>query len=662
MAEGGGQIISGKYRLLSVLGEGAMGVVYRAAQLDAEGQVLREVALKMVQPSFSRDPDFTRRFLREVRVTARLHNPHTITVHDTGQSEAGQLYYAMELVEGPTLRGILRRFEPLSVGRAVSIIGQVCEALAEAHGLPEPIVHRDLKPANIFIENRQGHDWVKVGDFGIAKVVGEHSSGLAHTGASPGTPRYMAPEQWKGKAIDGRADLYAVGVMLYELLTGRVPFAGEDGPLSLMYQHLHAAPPPLPESIPLGVRLQVEWLLAKEPHERPANALQVRQALEAALRGEDERSTIILAEQQSAAPVLAEPEKRQRTGELPGVVEQETIVPRTLLQPATMVQPQPKAEAIQAATRGMSWWLYGVGAISVVLLGLVFGGLWDHVRQPPIEKPQPSVTKQEEVVTKSKPPPVETQALQPSPPSDQTREQPREATQSRPQEPPSQQQAKVPPPESAEDLARKAEERRQAVAQQVADLLAQAQKQKAAQRLIAPKGNNALETYREVLRITPDHAEATSGLQEIKDQSRQLGAAAEQRGEWAKAQGHYEGALKIDPQDEALKTALQQVKQMQKESATLAGRYETTASTPVLKEPRPDATVITNLPVATKVTVVGAIGDYLRVQSKKGNPPGYIARQDVTRAQREPEPSKELVQQAVLEKPVGSCHQSVHLW
>ena len=164
-----------------------------------------------------------------MRVTARLRNPHTITVHDTGQSEVGQLYYAMELVEGPTLRGVLRRFEPLPVGRVVSIIGQVCEALAEAHGLPEPVVHRDLKPGNIFIENRQGQEWVKVGDFGIAKVVGEHSSGLTHTSASPGTPRYMAPEQWKGKAIDGRADLYAVGVMLYELLTGRAPFAGEDG-------------------------------------------------------------------------------------------------------------------------------------------------------------------------------------------------------------------------------------------------------------------------------------------------------------------------------------------------------------------------------------------------------------------------------------------------
>lgn len=153
-----------------------------------------------------------------------------------------------------------------------------------------------------------------------------------------------------------------------------------------------------------------------------------------------------------------------------------------------------------------------------------------------------------------------------------------------------------------------------------------------------------------MLRIAPDDAEAAAGLQAIKEQSKQLGEVAEQRGEWAKAQGHYEGALNIDPQDEALKTALQQVKQAQKESATLAGRYETTTSTPVLKEPRPDAAVITTLPSATKVTVVGAVGDYLRVQSKKGNPPGYIARQDIARTQGGE-------QQAAVEKSVPEVDQ-----
>ncbi|MBI3301122.1 MAG: serine/threonine protein kinase [Deltaproteobacteria bacterium] len=144
-----GKMIGGKYRLLSLLGEGAMGMVYRAEQLDAEGQPLREVALKMVQPQFSRDPSFSRRFLREVRVAARLHSPHTVTVYDTGQAEQGQLYYAMELIQGPTLQEVLQRHGLLPVEHVVRIVGQVCEALAEAHSLSEPIVHRDLKPANI---------------------------------------------------------------------------------------------------------------------------------------------------------------------------------------------------------------------------------------------------------------------------------------------------------------------------------------------------------------------------------------------------------------------------------------------------------------------------------------------------------------------------------
>lgn len=199
-----GKLINGKYRLLAELGRGAMGVVYRAEQLDVEGRPLRQVALKTLLPHLSRNPDFSRRFLREVRVAMQLRSPHTVTVYDSGKDEAGQLYFTMELIRGPTLRDVLRQQGKFSVERAVRIAGQMCEALAEAHGLPEPVVHRDLKPPNIFIEQRQGQDWLKVGDFGIAKVLGEHTSGLTQTDMSPGTPRYMAPEQWTGQVLDGR--------------------------------------------------------------------------------------------------------------------------------------------------------------------------------------------------------------------------------------------------------------------------------------------------------------------------------------------------------------------------------------------------------------------------------------------------------------------------
>jgi TolB-like protein/Flp pilus assembly protein TadD len=301
MEESPGKVLNRKYRLLGALGHGAMGVVYRAEQLDPEGTPQRQVALKTMRPEFSADPDFARRFLREVRVAMQLHSSHAVTVHDSGRDEDGQLYYAMELVRGPTLKAVLQQQGPLPVARVVSIVGQLCEALAEAHRLP--VVHRDLKPANIFLEERQGQDWVKIGDFGIAKVLGEHGSTLTRDGLSPGTPLYMAPEQWTGQAVDGRTDLYALGIVLYELLTGRPPFTAR-GHEALLYQHLQQAPPPLPAAIPAGLRQQIERLLAKAPHERPPDALSVRRALEAVGAEEAERSTVIVEPEQQPLPVV----------------------------------------------------------------------------------------------------------------------------------------------------------------------------------------------------------------------------------------------------------------------------------------------------------------------------------------------------------------------
>lgn len=311
-----GRIIGGEYRLVAPLGTGAMGVVYRAEQLDVEGHILREVALKTMRPELSRNPDFSRRFLREVRVAARLQNPHAVTVYDSGLDETtGQLYYAMEYVCGSTLQEILQRQGPLPAGRVVRIIAQICEALYEAHRPPEVIVHRDLKPANIFVEEREGQDWAKVGDFGIAKLLGEETGGLTHAGTSPGTPRYMAPEQWMGKEVDARTDLYALGVMMYEMLTGGFPFDAAEGPLALMYQHLQQPPHPLPPSIPMGIRLEVERLLAKTPEERPASALIVRRALEAVVIGEGSKAPSFWRRR----PVRPTPQARPAAGKSAGL-------------------------------------------------------------------------------------------------------------------------------------------------------------------------------------------------------------------------------------------------------------------------------------------------------------------------------------------------------
>lgn len=360
------KLIGGKYRVIAPLGQGAMGVVYRAEQLDIENHVLREVALKTLRPELSRDPDFSRRFLREVRVAARLRNPHTVTVYDSGLDNEGQLFYTMEIIHGRTLKEAMQSSGPLPAPRAVCIVSQICEALAEAHGLPEPIVHRDIKPANIFLEQQQGEDWVKVGDFGIAKVLGEETSGLSHTGVSPGTPRYMAPEQWMGKEIDGRADLYALGIMLYEMLTGTSPFVTSDGAMGLMYQHLHNTPRPLPPMVPAAIRLQVEQMLAKAPQDRPLSPTLVRRALEAALSGSDEQHTLILhSETDSIAQTIIAPAPAQEK-EAAHSTRQKFQTETASESPQTPVQ----SPFVQRShfSRGV------IGGVAFVLL--LSGGIW----------------------------------------------------------------------------------------------------------------------------------------------------------------------------------------------------------------------------------------------------------------------------------------------
>ncbi|MBM4257509.1 MAG: serine/threonine protein kinase [Deltaproteobacteria bacterium] len=248
------KVVNGKYRLLAKLGEGAMGTVSLAEQLDVEGRVLRQVALKTMRRELSADPAFAKRFLREVRIATQLRSPHTVMVHDSGQGEDGQLYFIMEYINGPTLRQVLRQHSPLPIERVIHVASQICEALIEAHSLPDPVVHRDLKPPNIFVEQRQGKDWVKIGDFGIAKILSEHTMGLTQAGqSSSGTPSYMAPEQWRGAGEDGRTDLYALGVIMYEMLTGRPPFASSSVE-ALMHQHLTMPPPPLPATVPANLR------------------------------------------------------------------------------------------------------------------------------------------------------------------------------------------------------------------------------------------------------------------------------------------------------------------------------------------------------------------------------------------------------------------------
>src|SRR5579859_5487422 len=219
-----GQTLGGKYRVVRLIGEGGMGCVYEGEQ--PLGTTKRRVAIKTLHPLLSRDAQIKLRFDREVGTIAELEDPHTIQVFDSGATVDGILYIVMEYLQGRSLADLLEKEGPLAADRTLTILQQVCGSLEEAHA--RGIVHRDLKPDNIvLIERARQKDYVKVLDFGIAKRAREEDSGqqkLTQQGMFGGTPPYMSPEQFSDRPIDARSDIYSLGVVTYEMLTGRLPF------------------------------------------------------------------------------------------------------------------------------------------------------------------------------------------------------------------------------------------------------------------------------------------------------------------------------------------------------------------------------------------------------------------------------------------------------
>jgi len=268
-----GQVIAGKYRIEQLIGVGGMGAVYKATQLA----VNRQVALKVLQsvPGVS-EHQLVERFKREAHATSRLHHPNTVQVIDFGD-ERGLLYMVLELLEGATLSRVIQREAPLAPERVAAIGKQIAKSLAEAH--EQGIVHRDLKPDNVFLCNYHGDpDFTKVMDFGIARIATADVA-MTRTGMMIGTPKYMAPEQAMAKKVSPAADLYALGVILYEMLTGVPPFAGDSG-MALALAHINEPPPPLvlpgyPEPLAEAWRGLVGALLTKNPDKRPQKASQV---------------------------------------------------------------------------------------------------------------------------------------------------------------------------------------------------------------------------------------------------------------------------------------------------------------------------------------------------------------------------------------------------
>lgn len=266
----------GNYRILASLGQGGMARVYRAYQENLD----REVAVKVLPPWYAADRNFVERFNLEARLVARLTHPNIVTVHDANQQDS-HLYIVMQLVDGGTLKHRLDQLHTngraMDISEALPIFLQIADALNYAH--EQSIIHRDVKPVNVLMD-RSGRPILS--DFGIAKVMESSQMNLTHPGAGVGTPEYMSPEQCQGGAVDGRADIYALGIMLFEALAGRPPFQGDNYP-ALAHKHLYQQPPQ-PAAINPAISPAVEQVILKALMKYPQQRYQRASDMAAALQ------------------------------------------------------------------------------------------------------------------------------------------------------------------------------------------------------------------------------------------------------------------------------------------------------------------------------------------------------------------------------------------
>jgi tRNA A-37 threonylcarbamoyl transferase component Bud32 len=351
-----GKVLDGRYDIVELIGEGGMGRVY----LGEHVEIGRRVAVKILHQVYSRMPDLVERFRREARAASRIGHPHIVDVTDSGTTEDGSVYFVMEYLEGVELANVIDREGALDISRALRIVTQICRALSAAH--QAGIIHRDLKPENVFLTVREGSsDFVKVLDFGIAKsteAVEARDKRLTHPGMAMGTPEYMAPEQAAGKPADQRCDVYAVGAILYEMLTGTPPYSG-DNFMEILTKKATVDPRPPTElraEIPEAVSELVVKAMARKPEDRPPSMEALEYELTKCLSGRGAAVAKILGMRGLAGrrdePVVAGSQRastaRPETGPPthPGLVGYETGE-----QPALApTQKAPSVPTVRAAT------------------------------------------------------------------------------------------------------------------------------------------------------------------------------------------------------------------------------------------------------------------------------------------------------------------------
>ena len=354
-----GRTLDQKYYLESKLGVGGMGTVYRAGRL----LIGDRVAVKVLHPDQMADPQAVERFRREAQTTARLKHPNVVTVYDFAVSKEGLNYQVMELAEGESLRSLVKRHGRLAETAAAEIIRQVCAALDEAHR--QGIVHRDIKPENILVQTIPGGLQVKVLDFGIAALRDVKADRLTRAGSLVGTPHYMSPEHCLGEELDGRSDIYSLGIVLFEMLTGVVPF-NSPTTTAIVVKHVNDTPPP-PRTLNPKISPAVESVTLR--------ALEKRRDARPQTAGEMARELIAAAG--SARPGSPHPTKVAA----PGAVTPAPIATLILKEVAASVSNSSLAPLFGEVSTKMGSSRRLVLAVFGALLLLAGGGLWGYMHK-----------------------------------------------------------------------------------------------------------------------------------------------------------------------------------------------------------------------------------------------------------------------------------------
>jgi len=426
-----GQVVGGRYHIVALIGEGGMGVVYKAEQ--RLGSTVRKVAVKTLHAELSRDPSITARFHREVGTVAQLEHPNTVRVYDFGSTDDGTLYIAMEFLDGKALNRVIESDGALDPKRVSHIVRQIAGSLDEAHR--QGIVHRDLKPENVLLIERAGEkDVVKLVDFGIAarteSADREKEQKLTQQGMVLGTPPYMSPEQFTGKMLDLRSDVYSLGVMVYEMLTGQLPFQA-DTAWQWATHHMTSPPRSFDETpgggrIPDALRRTVLRALSKEPADRQSSAGQFYTEFVASVGN--------VTSVAPKAPPVSPMGKTEAMPQAPiamaaGMARTEGMpmspAAAAIASPPVALPPAPTREQASSGNKGLIYGLSGVGA--VLLIAMIVVATSDRGGDPPAPidvasptTPTASPTETPPATAEPEPPPDEPDP-EPSPPPERTK-------------------------------------------------------------------------------------------------------------------------------------------------------------------------------------------------------------------------------------------------